>query len=59
MLGEHRFNLFVGREASLPRRLEPAVDPFKLLGRRMIDPALEIGVDFERDLGKLLLLTGR
>jgi hypothetical protein len=55
MFREDCFNFLVRRESSFPRRFEPTVDPLELLGRCTIDPSLEPGVYFERNLGKLLL----
>jgi hypothetical protein len=59
MLCEHRFDIRVGGQAPLPRRLEPAINPFKFLRCRMIDAAVQAGVDFERYLRKLLLCLNR
>jgi hypothetical protein len=52
---EHRLDLRVCGKSSFARGLWAARDARKLLRRRVIFAALEPCVDFEGDLGKLLL----
>ena len=55
MLGQHRFDLLITRKPTLSGSLEPPIDACQLLGRSAIRAALEPGVDFTGNLGKLLL----
>ena len=55
MLGNDRFNFRFRDKSPLPRGLETAIDALELLRRRLICAAPDASVDFERDLGELLL----
>src|SRR6266516_2533556 len=55
MLRKDRLHFLFAGEPTFLRSPKPTIDSIKLLGRRLVGPAPERCIDFERDLGKLLL----
>lgn len=53
--GERGFNLLFGREAAFSRRAQAAIDTGKLFRRRLVFAVFQPGVEFEGELGKLVL----
>jgi len=53
--GERGFNLLVAGEAAFRRRTQAAIDAGKLFRRGLVFAVLQSGVEFKRELGKLVL----
>jgi hypothetical protein len=55
MLGEHRLDLFLGRDFATPDGRERLVDLAQFRARRLVGAGADLPVDFARERGQILL----